>query len=274
MAKFELTDAQIAEIAKSLPGLTLTAAVEEDVSKGLDVAADPAADVLVGIYNAVQTISKSDAGDKQSLIADVFEKGWVALAKVRDETVELAYEAGAATVATVAKADTKKKPADAAECNPDDENEDDDNMEKFLKGLPAQAVSAFTEINKANDELKTRIAKMEDENLTRILKAQAAEIGEPETFVETLKALDAKTRETVVGLIKAKNAQIKKGGLFAEVGGGSSGGTSGAIDQINSKAADLVKSSNGAITLAKAFGQVCASEPALYAEYKRETYGK
>lgn len=276
MAKFELTDEQIAAISKALPDLGLVEKADDSAE-----VADPVADVMIGLHEAVATIGKSATGDKDTLLADAFEKAFAELDKIRGEDAELAYAAGTATVVTkaaVRKDDAKdgKKKADGEDenedGNPDDEDEED--MSKVLKGLPSKAAEAFASITKANTEMATRIAKMEAENEVRLLKAQAAELGEPDSFVETLKSLDQKGRDALIAVVKAKNAQIKKGNLFGEIGTGTPAGSTGALDQINAKAAEIVKAAGGKVTLAKAFGQVCASEPALYAEYKRDTYGK
>lgn len=272
MAKFELTDAQLAEISKALPDLKLGDAVE-DVTK-TNEPVDPVADVMLGLFNAVQTIGKSAVDNKDQLVADAFDKAFVELDKARTDDAELAYAAGTATVAKAApicKDDMKggKKP------DPEDNTEDgdEDEMSKVLKGLPSQAAEVFASITKANTEMATRIAKMESENEDRVLKAQADAIGEGSSFVDLLKTLDPKAREAVIAMAKSKNAQIKKGGLFQEVGQGSPAGSSSALDQINAKAGEIVKASGGKVTLAKAFGQVCSSEPDLYAEYKRDVRG-
>jgi uncharacterized protein YllA (UPF0747 family) len=146
--------------------------------------------------------------------------------------------------------------------------------EDIFKGLP-EAVVKEIESNRA------RIAKMEDDNLTREYVSKAAEVtlvGKADEIGDILKSVakhDPAMADKILGIFKTAQARIKEGGLLGEVGKevGDSSSTVSAYDKIVAKAVELRKS-NPALTEAQAFTKVYDSDSELREAYLKEREGK
>jgi len=137
------------------------------------------------------------------------------------------------------------------------------------KGLP-ESVMKEIEDNRA------RIAKMEDDNLTREFVAKAAEVnlvGKADEVGDMLKAIaktDSALADKVLGVLKTAHARINESGLFTEIGKENpSGAVTSAYDKIAAKAAELRKTSP-ALTEAQAFTKVYDSDSELREQYLKE----
>ena len=141
--------------------------------------------------------------------------------------------------------------------------------EDIYKGLP-EAVVKEIESNRA------RIAKMEDDNLTREYVSKAAEvtlIGKADDLGDMLKTIaktDSAMADKVLAVFKTAQARIKEGGLLEEVGKESgTGSATTAYDKIIAKAAELRKATP-ALTEAQAFTKVYDSDADLREQYLKE----
>ena len=145
--------------------------------------------------------------------------------------------------------------------------------EDIYKGLP-EAVVKEIESN------RERIAKMEDDNLTREYVSKAAEVtlvGKADELGDMLKAV-AKTDPTmadkILTVFKTAQARIKEGNLLGEVGKeDSSNAGATAYDKIVAKAVELRKASP-ALTEAQAFTKVYDSDSDLRELYLKERNSK
>ena len=262
--------------------------------------ANPLNDVLTDLYKAVTTIQKANGTPAD--VSEAFEKAFDVLTGLYQEVGEAGFGAGADSIlkskqfkkmkklakrAKAGKRDnttggdgrdhTDNEDQDPDETRPDCIDDDkDEYMAKVMKsGGPI--ASFLAELKKQNDTLQTQVNTLVDEKQTALFQKTAADIGENAQFADLLKSLakvDPKLSTQVANFAKGKNAVIAKSGMFAEIGGGGSPDSSGPTQQLNAKATEIQKASNGKITFAKSFLQACEQNPEIYAEYKRETYGR
>lgn len=155
-------------------------------------------------------------------------------------------------------------------------------------GVPAEAVSFYRDtVEKAEAaekrlaDAEERIAKAEDDKLTRVVVAKAEElkfVGAPDEVAEILKAasenLEPEQVEKLEAVLAAANERIQKGDLFKEHGakhvvGPDSPGDAWA--QIEKMAADLVEKAEG-MSEDKAVEIVLKTEAGkrLYEEYSTQ----
>jgi hypothetical protein len=124
------------------------------------------------------------------------------------------------------------------------------------------------------EERDQKLAKMEDERLTKEFIAKAQEYpyaGKAEEFGLILKEISQKTPTAYEALEKtlgAMTAQIKEGNLFKEVGKS----TGPAPTSVIGKVTELAKTKvvPGKVTLEKAIDIVLRENPDLYNEYRKE----
>jgi len=145
--------------------------------------------------------------------------------------------------------------------------------EDIYKGLP-EAVVKEIESNRA------RIAKMEDDNLTREYVSKAAEVtlvGKADELGDMLKAVaktDSTMADKILTVFKTAHARIKEGNLLGEVGKeDSSNAGATAYDKIVAKAVELRKVTP-ALTEAQAFTKVYDSDSDLRELYLKERKSK
>lgn len=126
-------------------------------------------------------------------------------------------------------------------------------------------------------ELRKAVATLTDTNRNAEALAKADAIGVPgdRTKIAALlrKAEDAGFGADLETLLKANAEQIRKGGLFANVGS-SRGGAGSALAQMEELAAGLVaKSADGKLTKAQAFVKIAETNSELYEQYLAEQKG-
>jgi hypothetical protein len=141
--------------------------------------------------------------------------------------------------------------------------------EDVYKGLPEAIVKEI----QSNRE---RIAKMEDESITREYVAKAAEVGlvgkadELGDMLKTVAKTDATLADKILDVFKTAQARIKESGLLGEIGKEDHSATGAtAYDKIVAKAVELRKS-NPALTDAQAFTKVYDSDSDLRVAYLKE----
>lgn len=209
---------------------------------------------------AVTDIAKGDSSMDEKLKKELEDK----IAALEKEKADLIVEKE-----TLEKACSEKdKALDEAKAKGVKKEEGD-----VYKGLP-EAVVKEIESNRA------RIAKMEDDNLTREYVSKAAEVtlvGKADDLGDMLKTVakhDASLADKFLGILKIAQARIKEGGLLQEVGkeSGDSSATS-AYDKIIAKAAELRKATP-ALTEAQAFTKVYDSDSDLREQYLKERNSK
>lgn len=138
----------------------------------------------------------------------------------------------------------------------------------IYKGLPEAVVKELK-------DGKERIAKMEDNELTRTYVAKAAEVvlvGKADEIGDLLKKIaktDSASADKVFELFKTANARIQEGNLLKESGDNTNTGVATAYEKIVAKAAELRKS-HPEMTEAKAFTKVYDEEHELRAQYEEE----
>lgn len=222
----------------------------------------PVAPIMMELYKGLfdngQIKKGLDAGTAQSL----FEKAYQDVADMFDVGVNAAVEATAIEFGGTQPV-AKKKP------KPDCEDEDD--MEKMLKGSPLGVA-----ILKTLTTLGEKVSQLSSERDNAVFTKKAQEVGEPASMATAfakLHALDPELADTITKALGRKNELLRKSSVWGEEigagGGGEAGG--GAGDQINAKARDMVsKAAPGTLTFQKAYVQVCQTEPQLYAQCQEE----
>lgn len=208
---------------------------------------------------AVTDIAKGDSSMDAKLKKELEDK----IAALEKEKADLILEKE-----TLEKACSEKdKALDEAKAKGVKKEED------IYKGLP-EAVLKEMEDNRA------RIAKMEDDNITREYVAKAAEVtlvgkaDEIGDMLKTVAKIDAALADKILTVFKTAQARIKEGNLLKEVGketGGDSG--TSAYDKIIAKAAELRKATP-ALTEAQAFTKVYDSDADLREQYLKERNSK
>lgn len=214
---------------------------------------------------AVTDIAKGDLSMDAKLKKELEDK----IAALEKEKADLIQEKADFVKAADAKAKELEMQLEEAKNKGIKKEEGED----IYKSLP-EAVVKEIESNRA------RIAKMEDDNLTREYVSKAAEvtlIGKADDLGDMLKTIaktDSAMADKVLAVFKTAQARIKEGGLLKEVGeetGGDSG--TSAYDKIIAKAAELRKATP-ALTEAQAFTKVYDSNADLREQYLKERNSK
>lgn len=207
---------------------------------------------------AVTEIAKGETNMDVKLKKEMDDK----IAKLEEEKAQLVKEKEALEKACSEK-DKALEEAKTKVVAKEKEEED------IYKGLP-EAVVKEIESNRA------RIAKMEDDNLTREYVGKAAEVslvGKSDEIGDILKSI-AKSApamaDKVLDIFKTCQARLKEGGLLKEFGKeDNSGSETSAYEKIVAKAAELRKS-NPALSEAQAFTKVYDADSALREQYNKE----
>lgn len=214
---------------------------------------------------AVTDITKGDSNMNEKLKKELEDK----IAALEKQVADLTKEKEDVEKAADAKAKELEMKLEEAKAKGVKKEEGED----IYKGLP-EAVVKEIESN------RERIAKMEDDNLTREYVSKAAEVtlvGKADELGDMLKAV-AKTDPTmadkILTVFKTAQARIKEGGLLGEVGKeDSSNAGATAYDKIVAKAAELRKATP-ALTEAQAFTKVYDSDSDLRTAYLKERNSK
>jgi hypothetical protein len=135
--------------------------------------------------------------------------------------------------------------------------------------LPEHVVKALQE----GEDLKKRIAALEDERELAGFAKRAGEIGLPETDAVVLQKAyrgDKASIDALLGYVKAAQTQAKKAGLFTEIGSAGRGAAT-AFDEITAKAEELRKADKK-LSKAQAFARVYedSDNSELVMRYKQE----
>lgn len=150
---------------------------------------------------------------------------------------------------------------------------------KVEKGAVSIDKSGMTEAQiKKMEEQEARIAKMEDEAITREYIGKAASVslvGSVDEIGNLLKKVaktDSETAEKLFGIFKTANARIAEGDLLKEQGADGGGDGSGvtALDQLNKKAAEY-KIAHPEVSIEKAFTIVYDTEHDLRKAYLEQS---
>ena len=234
---------------------------------------DVAGDFMKGLFSGVSAVMKSKDGDKDAALQEVFQKAYEQLGGVFNEVAEFGYASGHEDGLKKAKKPAAD-PEDAADGG-DDEAEED--MAKFLKSVNPKVGAYVATLEKGFSKLAKRVNDLETERETNLFKSKAKSIGETDATADLLlkvaKGSGKETADALANLLKGKNEQLRKGALFSEHGGDNPESGASAADQLSAKAAELVKASNGKITFAKAFTQICETNPDLYRQHVKEQRG-
>lgn len=208
-------------------------------------------------------------GQDPAAMQEAFEKAYQAAADIFDTGLNAAVEAAAIefTSAGVSLAKHKKngKPVTG-------EDVEDEDMEKMLKGTVAGRA-----ILKQLKDLGDTVQSLQAERDLSVFTKQASDIGEGAAFapeLAKLHKLDPKLAASIAKRLQTKNELISKSRAWGEElgdGGLTNGGDgAGAIEKMNTLAREKVTKSEGKMTFAKAFTQVCAEQPELYSQYQKE----
>ena len=130
----------------------------------------------------------------------------------------------------------------------------DDGAKKSFK-LPAEIVAKLAE----NEDLKKRLAVIEEREARSEFAKKAAALGMPEAFGETLRKIDKAALPEVEKAFKGLTAQVDTSTLFKEFGSAGAG-TGDAYETLTAKAAELRKA-DPKLTQEQAFSKVY-SDPA------------
>lgn len=148
--------------------------------------------------------------------------------------------------------------------------------------IEAATIEADTKLRKEMDDLKkmveerdAKLAKMEDERLTKEFVEMAKEYpyaGKADEFGLLLKEVSQKAPDAFKGIemaLKGMTAQIKEGNLFKEVGKTPTSSATTVVGKVTELAKARVTDK---ISLEKAMDQVLRENPKLYDEYRTETH--
>lgn len=160
-----------------------------------------------------------------------------------------------------------------------------DSLEKALNGVSPEVASYITKALADRDDRATaaealvadaiaKAAVAEDERLTAVYVAKAAEFGQPETFGPILKAVSLALPAVMVDelhrVLKAATEQAKAGALFTEVGSvGRPVTETGTTAEIVQKAREAGKAIDPTFTNAEALIKGLDTDPALKAAYHK-----
>lgn len=236
----------------------------------------PMLDLFGKIFNEDGTIRKGvTAQSAQSLFEETYQKMANEFDGAIDATVEAAtIELGKGNRVQFGKRVGKGKgPVTGADNDGDsDDDAGHEDMDKMLKGSVAGRV-----LLKKMADLSSEVSLLRSERDTAVFTKQAAEIGEPAGFavdLAKLHAIDPKLADSIKKRLGAKNQLLQKAQVWgAELGEGGEGGDAGdsAMAQMTTMAKEKASKSNGTLTFAKAFSQVCTEQPELYAKHREET---
>lgn len=122
------------------------------------------------------------------------------------------------------------------------------------------------------DDMRKRLAALEDKDELAVIAKRAIEIGLPEGEAATIQKAyrgDKTAVDKILDVVKALTAQVKAAGLFKEIGDGRNDGRTGsAYDELVAKADELRKKDTN-LTKEQAFAKVYA-DPANADIAKRE----
>lgn len=148
-----------------------------------------------------------------------------------------------------------------------------------MEAVPEEMKDSVEKLFKQMTDAQELIKKAEDEKVTREYVAKAAEYKnlavKPEEFGLTLKALATAAPAEYTKLeavLKAADAALTKGGLFAEIGTSGGGEQATAWGKIEKAAEARAAKEN--ITKAEAVSKILDENPALYNEYLTEKGAK
>jgi hypothetical protein len=234
----------------------------DDVNKQ----AEPVADVMLGLLDAVSAINKSAEPNKGALISEAFEEAYDAIRKVNEEIAQAAIVAGQESItkskafkkmrklAKRAKAGiadnttggggtsgkTQQTRHDAAEMSADhspdemDDSEDEFGVKKAMKAkqiaksLGGGPLAVFiSDLAKSTERLGAEVAQLRDEKQTEVFKQRAAAIGEGPQVADLLKTL-AKTDPKLADTVG--NLLKSKNALIEKSGVFNSIGTGGGAE--------------------------------------------
>ena len=282
-----MEESQVAEVLKADLGNEDT--LREGILKTAPELSTDATDAMVGIVKLAQTYS-------EQLPSDIFDT--------------LAEASGFAK----AKTETKKQPlpADGKTPPPDEDDEDDqddedqedqDAPQKKSKGkkmatkkadeseikkalekiekeadidqLPENIQGPVRYLFKAKEDLETKIEKMEDDRLTEVYIAKAAEfthLPKVDTFADILKSmsqkLEADEYAAMEGILKSADNALRESNLFTEVGStiAVAGTPQGKLEAM---AKERLTKSEGKLTYEQAMADVTMEHPEIYEEMTR-----
>ena len=151
-----------------------------------------------------------------------------------------------------------------------------DNVPKELRPAMQLLFKSSTDNAAALKVANEKIEKADKEAKRSVWIKKADEFKDlPGTNVEeladTLMELSESSAEKIMQQLRASKEVIKEGGFFTEQGRpGDGSGTGSTIEKVNTLAKGLVQK-NEKLSNADALQQVLRDNPALYAEYKKET---
>lgn len=147
-----------------------------------------------------------------------------------------------------------------------------DERTKIVKAARAQELPEH--VRKAlqeGEDLKKRLAALEDKDALTGFTKRAVEIDLPEAEGATIQKAyrgDKEAVDKLLGFIKAAHAQAKAAGIFKELGDNRPGAGTTALDELNAKSGELRKK-DAALTQEQAFAKVY-QDPANAELVKRE----
>lgn len=256
--KFGLGDADVTEdILKieeaNVPNL-------EEVQKSLDETIK-----RIGQLEVAKTLS--DAIGKASIDISKAETVEV-VEKIEGEIAKLDKSDSRIAILTEALVEKKKKIAAAMAEGKEGE---DSPMPEVAKQI--------TEVLKANNELKTKVEKMEKDNAVEaILKSDLKGIDVPNAreMAESIykaKQSNPEATNALVTLIKAQAEQIKVGNLFKINGAGGDLPAGGTEEKVKKMAKERAEASAGKETVEKAYDEILKADPKLYEAIMKEARG-
>ncbi|MBF0560715.1 MAG: hypothetical protein HQL37_01615 [Alphaproteobacteria bacterium] len=162
---------------------------------------------------------------------------------------------------------------DRAKGKPVDPNEDDTkDLDIEDEDEDEDAASRTQKRRDETQDLKKRIALMENERDAETFAKRAAEAGLPKTFagyLQTIHKADPKAALAVEELARRAQAIEKASPLFRELGRADGPDVSTAYGQLMAKGIDIAKRDK--VSEAQGFAKACAEHPGLYRLHRAET---
>ncbi len=225
--------------------------VAANISKQLTAASDDAASQKKDSDMTKEEFAKALADEVAKVTAPLNET----IAKLGDENAILKMsDKHKAYMDSSDMSDEAKKKFAAKSAD-----ERDAHMAKSAKPLPDHVQKALVE----NDELKKRLAVLEEKDALGALQKRATDAGLPVEFGEVLQKAERGDKAAIATMVekfgelnKSRDAIAKTGGIFKEFGT-SRGATGDAYSQLSAKADELRKA-EPALSQAKAFAKVYA----------------
>ena len=210
-------------------------------------------------------------------VTELTKKLEAALAKMEDQTNSTADLQKKLDALQKENDDLTKAAKESQGKKPNDKMGDED--DDMMKGLAPEARALVEKALSKAEESEKKLAKMEDDRLEQAFISKAAKLDHLPADAETLgpilkrmsmKQIGDEDFDQIHKLLSGVNEVLKSSEIFKSIGHGGAMIKSGAEAELDTKAAELMKS-DSSLTREQAATKAMEQHPELYAKYLRES---